>query len=281
VLRLSFPEPYDLGHTFDCGQIFRFETFDNGKSYLGPLKDRIVKIESIDSHTLEITSNKTTGLEALIRSFLRVGDDYLAMQKAISRNTLMKKIVQTTSGLHLLNQDTLECCVSFILSQCSNIPRIKQNLQTLCSLYGEKVEFEGKTFTLFPEREKLCELNSLTYRDMGFGYRAEYLANFICNYPEFLNVQKFETNEFNAQLMELKGIGQKVADCIQLFGYGDLGVFPVDTWMEKFMIKYFNGGQKAPLRKLRQMGQNLFGKWAGYAQQLIFHYARCFDPLLS
>mgnify|MGYP002352969672 FL=1 len=87
VVRLTFPEPYDLGHTFDCGQIFRFETFDNGKSYLGPLKDRIIKIESIDSHTLEITSNKRTELEVLIRSFLRVGDDYLAMQQAIAINS--------------------------------------------------------------------------------------------------------------------------------------------------------------------------------------------------
>ncbi|MHA1612025.1 MAG: hypothetical protein ACTSYU_08255, partial [Promethearchaeota archaeon] len=105
----------------------------------------------------------------------------------------------------------------------------------------------------------------------------KYIASFIQDYPPFLSNPKKKGEEFNRQLQEIYGIGQKVADCIQLFGYGDLTLFPVDTWMRKFMIKYYFSGKKTSNAKIRALGRQMFSQWAGYAQEFIFHYARHYD----
>lgn len=280
VLKITFQEHYDLGHTFDCGQLFRFQTFDNGKTYYGPLADRIIKISQVDEHTLIINSDKPHGLEALIKRFLRVQDDYAAIQKAIKIDDLMRIIVETTDGLHLLLQDLFECTISFFLSQCSNIPRITQNLMNLAQLYGTLVEFEGHKFYTFPSREELMRVTEQELRELKFGYRAKYIANFIHHYPEFFDHPPSDSQELNKRLKNIEGIGPKVADCIQLFAFGDISVFPVDTWMEKFILKYYSNGQKMNIRQIRIKGQELFGKYAGYAQEFIFRYARCYDNFL-
>lgn len=186
----------------------------------------------------------------------------------------MKKVVNYSYGLHLLNQDSFECSVSYILSQCSNIPRIKRNLKDLAKLYGNSVIFEDQEFFLFPSRSDMIDVTEEEFRDLGFGYRAKYLRNFIKSYPSFLVEPILDSNIFNQKLQNIEGIGQKVADCIQLFAYGDISHFPVDTWMEKFMIKYYNDGKKISKKKIRKLGVSLFGNWTGYAQEFIYYYAR-------
>jgi N-glycosylase/DNA lyase len=125
-------------------------------------------------------------------------------------------------------------------------------------------------------------LTEQNYRDFGFGYRANYLEKFIKNYPEFLKnpMNREKTLELNKKLQEIEGIGQKVSDCIKLFAFGDLNLFPVDTWMKKFMLKYYIKGKKISNKRIRELGMTMFGKWAGYAQEFIYHYARSYDLLL-
>ena len=279
MVELVFPEIYDLSHTFDCGQIFRFHSSDNGKTYYGPLSDRIIKLTQIDEHKLEITSNQPEGLMPKIHEFLRIKDDYIAIQHSLQIDSLMKEIIQTTDGLHLVKQDPFECSISYLLSQCSNIPRITQNLSHLSEMFGKRLIFEEQIFYLFPKREDLLSLGEDDFRDMGFGYRAKYIASFIHDYPPFLCQPGQCGEEFNRQLQEIYGIGQKVADCIQLFGYGDLTLFPVDTWMRKFMINHYFSGKKVPNTEIRTFGRQMFGQWAGYAQEFIFHYARHYDDI--
>ncbi len=274
MVELFFSEIFDTVKTFECGQIFRFESKDSGKTYIGALDDRIIKITQKDQHSLIISSNKSSNLEKQVNSFFRTNDNYLDMQKSIRIDSLMKKVVDYSNGLHLLNQDNFECSISYLLSQCSNIPRIKRNLKDLAKLYGKSVIFEDQEFFLFPSRSDLMDVTEEDFRDLGFGYRAKYLRNFIKYYPSFLNKSILDSNIFNKNLQSIEGIGQKVADCIQLFAYGDISHFPVDTWMEKFMIKYYNGGNKISKKKIRGLGSSLFDKWAGYAQEFIYYYAR-------
>ena len=274
MVELFFSEIFDLVKTFECGQIFRFETIDSGKTYFGALNDRIIKIIQKNPHTLIFSSNKNSNLDKLLKSFFRTKDNYLDIQTSIKIDNLMKKVVDFSNGLHLLNQDNFECSISYILSQCSNIPRIKRNLKDLGKLYGKSVIFEDQEFFLFPSRSDLIDVTEEEFRDLGFGYRAKYLRSFIENYPSFLGEPILDSEIFNQKLQNVEGIGQKVADCIQLFAYGDISHFPVDTWMEKFMIKFYNNEQKISKKKIRELGVSLFGKWAGYAQEFIFYYAR-------
>jgi len=205
------------------------------------------------------------------------------MQQRVAIDDLMKKIVNTTNGLHVIRQDRLECIISFILSQCSNIPRITKNIQSIAERFGKNVHWDGHDFYLFPERSELVNVSEDVFREMGFGYRAKYIAHLMKSWPSFLDNPPQDSLEFNNKLQTIEGVGQKVADCIQLFAYGYLKWFPVDTCMLKFMRKYYSKeekGQKQTEKQLRFLGQKMFGEWAGYAQELIFRYARCYDTLL-
>ncbi len=283
-LSYTFQEPFNLRKTFECGQIFRYVPANNFKTVYAPIRNRVVKIIQKSPKKLEIQSNRLEGLETLMDSFLRVDDNYKEMLEEIAIDTLMKKISFHCRGLRLLKQDLFECMFSFILSQCSNIPRIKKNLSTLVQDYGRKVNYENRRFYLFPTPEMLKGCDEEIFREMGFGYRAKYLSRIIDSCPDFLENKKsgekfcldcsLDTEELNKKLKSIYGVGQKVSDCVQLFAAGDLRLFPVDTWMKKFMKKYYCTQKKVSERKIRHKGQELFGKWAGYAQEFIFYYAR-------
>lgn len=282
MLKLSFKEFFSLTHTFECGQIFRFQTFNSGVSYYGTQFGRVIKITQQDPHTLLVESTNEKQLKEKLDYFFRTKDDYLEMQRCLSVDKLMKKVIQRINGLHLLKQDIFECSIAFILSQCSNIPRIIKNLNTLAKKHGRVEKMDNYTFYVFPTREDLIKLTEQDYRDFGFGYRAKYLDKFVKNYPEFLKspIKGEKTLELNKKLQKIEGIGQKVSDCIQLFAFGDLNLFPVDTWMKKFMLKYYLKGKKISNKRIREFGMTMFGKWSGYAQEFIYRYVRCFDPLL-
>ncbi|MHA1887117.1 MAG: DNA-3-methyladenine glycosylase family protein [Promethearchaeota archaeon] len=277
MLQLKFPEKYDLSLTVECGQIFRFFKFEQSPIYFIPLKDRIIKVEEKNQHTLEISSNKREGLEELVNEFFRVNDDYLAIIQNLRIDSLMDEIIGKTEGLHLLKQDPFECMNSFIISQFSNIPRITQNLNNLANCFGKRVIFEEHEFFLFPSHQELFSVTEEQYRELGLGYRAKYLYNFNQQPPKFFFDNFLTRDALNNELQQIHGVGAKVADCVQLFGFGDLSYFPVDTWMRKFMQKHYFSDEKKSPKEIRKKGQELFGKWAGYAQEFIYHYARVYD----
>ncbi len=282
-IEITFNAPFDIESTFTCGQIFRYSLEKDNRCVYVPIKDRILKINQKAPCELTIDSNVEENLESIASNFLRTEDDYRTMLEEVKIDDIMEKIVDASKGLRLLKQDLFECTFSFMLSQCSNIPRITQNLYSLVKDYGERQKFEGKDFFLFPTPQNLMGITEEEFREMGYGYRAKYLDPLVNACPNFLLKEGFcedferETEKLNKQLKSVYGIGQKVADCVQLFGVGDLSLFPVDTWMKKFMKKYYCTGKKVTERKIRQKGRDLFGEWAGYAQQFIFHYARNYE----
>lgn len=274
MIELSFENEFNLKKTFECGQNFLFESDDEGKTFYGPLKDRIVKLVQIKPNVIAVDSNIKKDLKMKIEKFLRFDDDYNDMLQSISIDDVMNDVITYSRGLRLLKQEEFECSISYLLSQCSNIPRIKHHLKQLGEIYGKKIRYEKKNFYLFPSREDLLDVSEETFRELGFGYRAKYIWNFINCHPGFLLEEFEDSEEFNKNLQCIDGIGKKVADCIQLFGYGDINHFPVDVWIKRFMIQYYNDGKKGSTKVLSSLGRQLFKNWAGYAQEFIYYYAR-------
>jgi N-glycosylase/DNA lyase len=84
-----------------------------------------------------------------------------------------------------------------------------------------------------------------------------------------------ETTSAREALMELPGVGRKVADCVLLFAYGRQDAFPVDVWVQKALQRlYFPGKRRRTLRELQAFSDRHFGPYAGYAQQYLFQYVR-------
>ena len=152
----------------------------------------------------------------------------------------------------------------FIISQNNNIKRIKGIVERLCENFGEKLP-EGE-YT-FPTAEKLSKLSVDDLAPIRAGFRNKYIidsAQKVNSGEVNLNIcYDLPYDEAQQELMKIKGVGTKVADCTLLFGFHRIEAFPLDVWMKRAMEKLFP-----------TMSPKDFGEYAGIAQQYIFHYSR-------
>ncbi|MBI3951207.1 MAG: hypothetical protein HY314_12220, partial [Acidobacteria bacterium] len=98
-------------------------------------------------------------------------------------------------------------------------------------------------------------------------------ARAIAAQSDFASWAELPTEELRQRLLQLDGVGEKVADCILLFGFHRLEAFPIDTWIRRAMIELYFPGQTPRLRELRAFAADRFGTYTGIAQQYLFaHY---------
>ena len=87
---------------------------------------------------------------------------------------------------------------------------------------------------------------------------------------------KFGVNkkgEIRFGLSAIKGVGEKVANCVMLFGLGVMNSFPVDTWINKVYNKLTNTVSTDRKRITKELSSR-YGNLSGYAQQYFFYYFR-------
>lgn len=168
-----------------------------------------------------------------------------------SNDDFLKAAYEFGGGIRILRQDLWEVIISFIISQNNNIPRIRKSIERLCD------ENNGK----FPE---WYDLINIDLADKGLGYRDEYIRNAYYARATTFTDDNLESGYANAkaQLMKIKGIGEKVANCILLFGLHYLDAFPVDVHIKRILDREYNG-------KIPEWAES---KYAGLFQQYIFYY---------
>src|SRR5204863_5786276 len=98
-------------------------------------------------------------------------------------------------------------------------------------------------FHRLPTWSELAIVPETELRACLLGFRARYIhqtAQFIAAQPGWLEeTEAASYAEAKARLMSLPGVGEKVADCVLLFGAGKLEAFPVDTWIIKAMARRY------------------------------------------
>ena len=253
-------EDFVAKHILECGQVFRFEP----KSYGYELKagKEICRLHEDGTRTKLECSNA----EYFVRYF-DLDRDYGEIKRRVADDDVMKKAVDFGHGIRILKQEPLEMIISFIISANNHIPRIKSIIERICTGLGEKMD----GYYAFPTLEKLASYDFEFYKSLGAGYRDEYLYSTV----QDLNCKKLNitddmtTEQVGLELMKLKGVGRKVADCILLFGYGRTDVYPVDTWIKKVALEYYGVSSKA-----REYFLNRYKELSGYAQQYIYYYKR-------
>ena len=254
---------YDLAQTFLCGQAFRFDEYEGG--FRGFIEKQLCQI-TLEDTTLAVElvyGAPTDDLAVKIGEFLSLDMDYTALKKQFSQDETVAKAIEFAPGIRVLNQDFFETLITFIISQNNNIPRIKQLCDRLGERYGTKV---GESWA-FPTAEQMKDITEQDYKDMKFGFRAKYLADAVAKVLDGTIdekvVKSLSYKEAQEYLMQMKGVGPKVADCVLLFSCRQYESFPKDVWIKKAMAQLFPNG----------FPQCCKG-YEGIAQQYIFHYAR-------
>ncbi len=279
-------QPFNLDSTLCCGQAFRWEKI--GEWWYGVVADQPFKVRQ-NGNILEFENISTSFVE----KYFGLKDDLPLILKQIAKDKHMEEAVNALKGLRILRQNPWECLISYICATYKNIPAIKRMLFNLSRKFGEEAVFDNRVFYTFPEPQKLAKASLQELASCGLGYRAKYVAETAKKVAsgEF-NIEELYTKPFEEarkKLLALPGVGPKVADCVLLFSLEKLEAFPVDVWMKRIIIKHyaihFEGefvrrisNKKsltiADYEKLSFFGRGYFGKFAGYAQEYLFHFER-------
>ncbi|MBO6195831.1 MAG: 8-oxoguanine DNA glycosylase [Bacilli bacterium] len=265
---------FNLKDTVTCGQIFRFEELDDN-SFDIVLTDRVINIKQVNNELI-VNSSNMNNIEEVIRNYFDLDYDYESINNKlleIDRNN--KEIIDSCLGLRMINEPRLEVIISYILSSNNRVPQIKNALDNISKTYGKKVLFNNKEYYLFPTIEELSKCDIETLRTCKTGFRDKYIYEFVNKVidKEFDMdlIDSMDSKEGSEYLMTLNGVGEKVASCILLFGYHRFDVFPIDTWVKKYMKDKYN---IEGVENIRKFTNDKYKEFSGIAIQYMFHYKR-------
>ena len=253
---------FDLPHTLDCGQAFRWEEKRDGL-WCGVAVDRYLELEKLKDGTVILYNTTKQDFESFWCEYFDLNRNYNDIISAISGNEILKNAAEFGKGIRVLNQEPWETLCSFIISQNNNIKRIKGIISRLCENFGENMG----DFYSFPSAEKIASLSLDDLAVLRSGFRAKYIldaANKISNKEiDLYNLKNLSVDDARNELMKIKGVGPKVADCALLFSHRHIDAFPKDVWIKRAMQVLFDG--ELPKEAV---------PYAGIVQQYIFFYAR-------
>ena len=274
-------EDFDLKETLECGQCFHFlntEESDNNYTYLISSFNRGLKIEQKNG---DLIFHDTTFDEynSIWKEYFDLDRDYKSIKKELGDSSPeLRDIIEKNSGIRLLNQDFFETLISFIISQNNQIPRIKKLVNDLSDKWGSKSFSYIDNIYNFPDAGTMDKVTEEELRELKTGFRAPYIVDAVSKFNSGeINEEELrqaDTAECEKKLCIIRGVGNKVANCVMLFSLGKRDSFPIDVWMKRVLEQvYFNGEEKSK-EYLFDFSKDKFGSLGGYAQQYLFAFAR-------
>ena len=265
---------FSLKDTLECGQAFRWRFRDGW--YYGVLSGCAVKVMQ-DADGLAVQTGDSRLRAEEVRAYFALDVNLPDILASIDVDAQIHAAITRYRGLRILRQDPWECLASFILSSYNNIKRIQLMIERLAQAFGTPVAFNGFRGCNFPTPEAIAGASERRLRGFGLGFRAAYLqetARLIARGRLSLDMlQRTDYPTTKSALLRCAGVGDKVADCVALFGLEKYEAFPIDVWIERAMRYYFRRQPMTP-KRLHQFASRHFGPYAGYAQQYLYHYVR-------
>ncbi len=286
----------DLKDTLECGQAFRYEQVRNENNYveyLTVVRGNLLRIGQERRGELIFFGISDEVFEKIAVPYFALKTDFTAIRSDVISRTdsaWLKEAAESAKGISILCQEPWETLFSFIISQNNNIPRIRKIVRSMALEYGENLaKKQGLTHCplsktgdapsddackncgvcySFPSAEAVAaEPEKMLPSKPGFRYKylvdaAKRVVSGETNLAEIAEAASYEYTL--TELKKILGVGDKVASCVALFGFANLEAFPIDVWMKRAIDAYF-GGKLDPAS---------LGKYAGVAQQYIFHYIR-------
>ena len=264
-------EPLNLRLTLiDSAQCFRWKQV--GERYGTVLQGKPVWLWREEGGIWAETTLETS----FLRDYLDLERDYGALAAEYACFPQAQRAMADLPGLRVLHQSVWEALICFILSANNNVQRIRTLVEKLSCTYGTAVATPWGTLHALPTPDRLAQCSPEELRALGVGYRDRYLVETARAVEAGFPLEKLRTMSYEAaheRLIALPGVGDKVADCVQLFGCGHTQAFPVDVWVSRMAAQVF-GLQESNRKKLARECRALLGQDAGLLQQYLFHAAR-------
>lgn len=250
----------NLRQIADSGQCFRLKEYTN---------DRFIAVTG--SHAVSIHRHGDTYIfwcdveefRNVWEPYFDLKTDYEPFKAQMQDDPFLREALEDGGGIRILRQDLWETVVSFTISQRNNIPRITKSIEALCENFGTPLkQIDGHTVHAFPTPDQLL------WADLSvasLGYREPYIKE-LCKYGDDVWRKLHSLSDIRAKetLMAMKGIGEKVANCIMLFGLHRMDSYPRDVWVNRLIDDVYHG----------DFNPDKYAGFAGYVQQLQFYHYR-------
>ncbi len=259
---------FSLKHTLESGQVFRVEFYD--EHYYFIVGDKVLKLKQ-EKNILYFSCSKKIS-KSFIRNLFGLEENYKAIIKSINKDKFISSAIKKSYGIRIIRQDPFECLVSYICSSNSSVKGVKRQVDNLSRRFGKKILFDGKMFWSFPEN--LGNIKEL--KSCGLGFRANYLHQAVSDIDRkgLVSLGKMPYEEARTELIRLKGIGPKVADCVLLYSLDFMQSFPIDRWIKRTMQKNYFCSKTISNRIIEDFARNYFGCYAGYAQIFLYQFRK-------
>lgn len=265
-------------HIFECGQCFRWNK-EEDESYTGVIKNGVINVKKIGNN-VEFTGVCDENIKKICEEYFNLQTNYEAIKEKLSSiDIYLKNSIEYGNGIRILKQDLWETLLSFIISANNNIPRIKTIIERIAKKYGDKIEYKNKIYYTFPTSQMLQNARVEDFRSLGLGFRDVRIYETVQKTLEGeINLKELEQEEdteiLRKKLLEIPGVGPKVADCVMLFALNRFDVFPVDVWVKRVISElYFDKKEQTP-NVIHEFAEKQYGDLAGLAQQYLFYWRR-------
>ena len=287
---------YSLSDTMECGQCFRYEKIERSDGideYMTVVGNTLIRVAQKERGELIFPNMSEDVFTSVAVPYFALDRDLEVVRKNVADNTdskWLKEAADFGAGIAILGQDPWETIISFIISQNNNIPRIRKIVREISAAYGTNLSIVndynscplkliegspnadtckvcGRCYT-FPTAEDILKSpENLLPSKPGFryGYILDAAEKIASGEVDIEKIKIESRYEYTLETLKtIKGVGDKVASCAALFGFGNLEAFPIDVWMKRAIDTYFGG----------KLDPTTLGPYAGIAQQYIFHYIR-------
>jgi N-glycosylase/DNA lyase len=272
---------FDLETTLNSGQVFHWEKHEAG--FVGAIGDLAMYVEQNGS-VLKVRDGGPPKsprrlLPGIVARYFSLDHPLKKICASFPNDGAMNVARDFCRGLRIIRQPKWECLATFICSSMKQVAHIRQISQALRRTFGNRHALAGADVFAFPEAYRLALADETELRQCGLGYRAKNLLatarRVASGKADLEGWTKRPDSELREALMELPGVGAKVANCVLLFAYERVAAFPIDVWIERVLRQaYFNRKRKVSVTRLVEFAAEYFGAYGGYAQQYLFHHAR-------
>lgn len=257
---LENTDNFDLALSLDCGQAFRWRCDENG-CWQGVVNGKFLKLNQ-QGNTITLYDTSIDDFNGLWKVYFDLDRNYNEIISTYKDKSL-EEACKAFPGIRILKQDEWEAICSFIISANNNIPRIKGIIDRFCESFGEKA---GESYS-FPTAERISKLTVEDLAPIRAGFRAKYIIDaaqkISSNQVDIEKIKALPFEEAKSELLKIKGVGEKVAQCALLYGFGRHEAFPVDVWVKRILAELYPDGFPEEYRETQ-----------GIAQQYLFHWRR-------
>lgn len=264
-MRIEIQDDFNLRKIVESGQCFRACLVDDD-IYRFVTGSNVIYIREAERGILSVSCGFDEWQSIWVKYFDLNRNYRNIFEEEYGKHPFVDKAMDAGRGLRILWQDPWEILVSTIISQRKSIPAIQKAVELIAEKYGTTLKTEYEELNLFPSATDLINVSEDDMRSCGVGYRAPYILDAISKVSSgelnLSSISHLLDIELLQHLKSIRGVGEKVANCVALFSYGRTACVPVDVWISRAIADDCNG--KSPF--------DLYGDNAGIIQQYIFYY---------